>query len=102
MNVFSHYVYVLHNYALAPLPRLTELCISFFFKPEFTSGKHRWRSTPLAKLQVVQRRSGALRLTLTTACVTTAAELQLLMDDVTGMTDSCLSIVSVVQTQTDV
>jgi len=29
-DLFSHCVYVLRNYPLAPLPSLTELCISIF------------------------------------------------------------------------
>ena len=54
MTFFSHYVYVLRNHALAPLP-LSPL------------EKYTWQSTALEKLEVAERRSGALRLTLTTA-----------------------------------
>ena len=71
MTVFSHYVSVLCNYALAPPPSLTELCIFLNFSNRNSPlEKHRWQSAALEILQVVQ--SGVFRLTLTTGLLTVA------------------------------
>ena len=51
---------MLHSYALAPPPSLTELRNS-------PLAKYTWRSVALEKLEVMAQRSGVLRLSLTTA-----------------------------------
>ena len=67
MTFFCHYVYVLRTYALAPLP-LSHGALYFLIIRTRTHlwKKYRWRSTALEKLEVAERRSGALRPTWTT------------------------------------
>ena len=60
MTFFSHHL--LRNYAVAPLPLSHGA-------PELTSGKYRWWSATLEKLEVVEWHSGALRLTLTLSLI---------------------------------
>ena len=55
--LFSHYVYVLRNYALAPLPLVSRSSVFLNFQT----------TTHLLKNTEAERRSSALRLTLTTA-----------------------------------
>ena len=55
VNITVIYVYVLHNYTLAPLPSLTELYISKFLPaPNWNSPLEKYR-------QVAERLSGKIR-----------------------------------------
>ena len=60
MTFFAHYLHLLRICTLTPLPSLTQLQNS----PLHT---HTWWSAALEKLEAAERRSDALRLTLTTA-----------------------------------
>ena len=73
MTFFSHYVYVLHNYALAPLSLYHGALYFLIFRTRTRLWKkYRWQSAALEKLKMC--RFGALWLTLTTLCIVVTAE----------------------------